>query len=115
MGKKQKIDENYLERIPARHPAINWEFDKDGTVTLIVENTGWENRIAQKLFKRPKFSYVHLDEMGTFVWPILDGESTITQLGEKVKEHFGDKAEPLYPRLAKYIQVLHSYHFVEFK
>ncbi len=115
MSKKHKIDENYLERIPMRHPAITWELDKSGMVTLAIENTGWANRIAQKLFKRPKFSYVHLDEMGTFLWPLLDGEMTITALGEQVKERFGEKAEPLYPRLAKYFQILDSYHFVEWK
>ena len=115
MVKKNRIDENYLERIPMRHPAIHWEYDKNGTVTLIIENTGWANRIAQKLFKRPKFSYVHLDEMGTFVWPVLDGEADITALGVKVKEHFGEKAEPLYPRLAKHFQTLDSYHFIVWK
>ncbi|MBR4867942.1 MAG: PqqD family protein [Clostridia bacterium] len=115
MKKKNRIDENYLERIPTRHSAITWEFDKNGMVTLAIENTGWANRIAQKLFKRPKYSYVHMDEMGTFVWPLLNGEQTITELGKQVKEHFGDKAEPLYPRLAKYIQILDSYHFIEWK
>ncbi len=115
MSKKNRIDENYLERIPARHPSITWELDKKGMVALAIENTGWANRIAQKVFKRPKFTYVHLDEMGTFVWPLLDGQSTITELGVKVKEHFGEKAEPLYPRLAKYFQILDSYHFIVWK
>ena len=112
MKKKNRIDENYLERIPMRHPAIGWSLDKRGMVTLEIENTGWANRIAQKVFKRPKVSYVHLDEMGTFVWPILDGKKNITALGVDVKEHFGEKAEPLYPRLAKYVQILDSYHFI---
>ena len=35
-------------------------------------------------------------------------------LGEKVKEHFGDKAEPLYERLARYIKTLESYKFIRF-
>lgn len=115
MKKKKRIDENYLERIPARHPAIEWETDPKGAVTLAIENTGWANRIAQKVFKRPKFSYVHLDEMGTFIWPLLDGKADITALGVKVKEQFGEKAEPLYPRLAKYFQILDSYRFIVWK
>jgi hypothetical protein len=32
-----------------------------------------------------------------------------------VEEQFGEKAAPLYPRLAKFFQVLDSYHFVEWK
>ena len=30
-----------------------------------------------------------------------------------LKEKFGEKAEPLYPRLAKYFQILDSYGFVQ--
>ena len=84
-------------------------------VTLAIENKGWANRIAQKLFKRPKISYVHLDEMGTFIWPMIDGQTNLTDLGVKVKEHFGENAEPLYPRLAKYFQILDSYRFIAWR
>ena len=73
------------------------------------------NRIAQKLFRKPKVSHIHLDEMGSFVWPILDGEKNIIELGKLVEERFGDKASPLYERLAKYFQILDSYGFIEWK
>ncbi len=82
-------------------------------MTLEIENVGWANKLAQKLFKRPKVSYVHLDEMGSFIWPLMDGDKDIIALGEDVKEHFGDKAEPLYERLAQFFKILDSYHFVE--
>ena len=53
--------------------------------------------------------------MGSFVWPLLDGEKDIVAIGVLVKEHFGEEAEPLYERLAKYFQILDSYSFVEWK
>ncbi len=113
---KKKIDsENYLERIPFCNPVIKWNKDSEGMVTLEIENTGFFNRVAQKLFKKPKISYVHLDETGSFVWPIMDGEKDILELGKYVKEHFGDDAEPLYERLAKFFQILESYNFILFK
>ncbi len=115
MKKKNVITKNYLEGIPLRHPEISWSKDDEGLVTLEIENTGFMNCIAQKLFKKPKISYVHLDEMGSFVWPVIDGEMDLIQIGEKVKEHFGEKAEPLYERLAKYFQILESYHFIKWK
>lgn len=106
------ISDNYLEKKPVRAD-IKWSTDEDGKVTLEIENTGFFNKIAQKLFKKPKISYVHLDETGSFIWPLLDGEMNIIELGEKVKEEFGEKAEPLYERLAKYIQILRSYNFIK--
>ena len=113
--KKKKTAENYLDRVPVRSGSVGWKADEKGIVTLEIENTGWANRIAQTLFFRPKISYVHLDELGSFVWPLIDGERDITELGKAVKERFGEEAEPLYPRLAQYFRILESYHFVTWK
>ena len=113
--KKNQIDENYLERVPVRREGLDWSTGDDGLVTLHVENKGVLNTIAQKLFKKPRFTHIHLDENGSFIWPLLDGEKDIAAIGVDVKEHFGDAAEPLYPRLAKFFQILASYGFVTFK
>ena len=112
--KKQKADpkENYLMRCPLHREDIRWETDEKEMVTLLIENTGVFNHIAQILFKKPKISYIHLDEIGSFVWPRMVEGRTIMMLGEDVKERFGEKAEPLYERLAKYFQILDSYGFI---
>ena len=115
--KKNKIgvSENYLERKPSRPEGISWSVDEKGIVTLDIENTGVFNRIAQKILKKPKVTHIHLDETGSFIWPLLDGEKTIIELGKDVEAEFGEKANPLYERLAKYFQILESYHFIEWK
>ena len=113
--KKNVISQNYLEKIPVRPEHIQWSADEDGIVTLDIENSGLFNRVAQKLFKKPKVSHIHLDEMGSFVWPLLDEEKNIIELGKLVEAEFGEKANPLYERLAKYFQILDSYQFIEWK
>ena len=117
MMKKNKtgVSENYLERKPSRPEGISWSADEKGIVTLDIENTGVFNRIAQKILKKPKVTHIHLDETGSFVWSLLDGEKTIIELGKDVEAEFGEKAHPLYERLAKYFQILDSYHFIEWK
>lgn len=109
--KKNIITENYLERKPLRNELLSWSSD-DGKVTLEIENKGVWNKIAQKIFRKPKISYIHLDETGSFIWPLLDGEKTIIDIGKDVEEKFGDEARPLYERLAKYFQILESYNFI---
>ena len=111
--KKIVISENYLERIPARADAIEWKVSSEGMVTLQIENSGWANRIAQKIFGRPQYSYIHLDELGSFVWPLMDGQKDIIALGKLVEEKFGEEAHPLYERLAQYFRILDSYHFIK--
>ena len=73
---------------------------------------GVMNAIAQKVFRKPRISYVHLDETGSFLWPLIDGRQTVCDLAGPLKERFGEAAEPLYPRIAKYFQILQSYGFV---
>lgn len=111
MNKKVK---NFLENKPYRNESIGWNCDENGVVTLEIENKGFVNKIAQKLFKKPKISFVHLDEIGSYVWPIIDGQKDIIEIGEQVKEKFAEKAEPIYERLAKYFQILASYGFIKF-
>ncbi len=110
----KKNNENYLEKKPIK-ANIQLSTDKKGNVTLHIENKGIMNKIAQVLFKKPKVSYIHLDEFGSFVWNNIDGEKNIIEIGEEVRAHFGEKAEPLYERLSTYIKTLEKYKFIEFK
>lgn len=105
--------QNYLEKIPVRNESINWTVNEEGIVTLEIENKGVFNRLAQKLLKKPPITYVHLDNTGSFVWPLIDGKMDIAALAKKVDEHFGEEAHPLYERLVKYFQILESYHFIK--
>ena len=113
--KKNIKEENYLEKKPVCKNGLNWSKDENGNVTLEMENKGVANRIMQKLIKKPKISYIHLDEMGSFIWPLMDGEKDILEIGKFVEEHFGEKANPLYERLSQYFKTLEKYNFIEYK
>ena len=113
MGKR-KAAANYLDLVPRRQVA-GWHAGEDGLVTLEVEHRGVVHTLAQKLLHKPRISYIHLDEMGSFVWPLIDGEQTVAQLAGPLSERFGPAAEPLYPRIAKYMQILASYGFIRFR
>ena len=111
--KKQSI--NYLDLIPQRAETLRWHTDEaTGLITLEVENTGVFNTIAQKVFHKPRTTQVHLDETCSYLWPLIDGRKTVAQLADCMKQQFGEKAEPLYPRIIKYFQIVESYHFIKF-
>jgi len=107
-----KKEENFLEYIPVRNEEFEFEQDEQGQITILKENKGLMNKIFQVLFKKPKVSYIHLDEMGNFIWPLMDGQRNILEISEYVKAEFGEKAEPLYERLVKYLKILESYSFI---
>ena len=114
MSRKKK-DENLVEKIPTIKEELNWSTDENGMVTLEMENKGAVNRIAQFLIRKPKISYIHLEEFGSFIWPLIDGKKTIFEIGKDVEEHFGEKANPLYERLSQYFKTLEKYNFIEYK
>ncbi|MBQ4522326.1 MAG: PqqD family protein [Lachnospiraceae bacterium] len=109
MAKKK---ENYLDFIPRANVLFEWKKNKEGKVEIKVQNKGIFNKIAQIFFKRPKYSFIELDEFGSFIWEQMDGRKTIYEIGNEVKKQFGAKAEPIYERLSQFIKILHKNHFV---
>lgn len=107
MKKKEVISANYLDFVPRHRPSLQYTMDNQGKITLLQENKGVFHFLAQKILKKPKVSQIHLDEMGNFVWPLIDGTRTVYEIAELVK------AEPLYDRLVQYIRNLEAYGFVE--
>ncbi|MDO4623680.1 MAG: PqqD family protein [Eubacteriales bacterium] len=109
MAKKK---ENYLDYIPRHNQLYETQVNAQGNIEIRMENKGLFNWIAQKLFKRPRYSNIALDEFGSFVWRQMDGQRSIYEIGTAVKTEFGEKAEPLYERLSRFVKILHENHYV---
>ena len=111
MAKKSK--ENYLDYVPAISPRHTWSV-ADGKVTIHMEHRGFYNWVAQKFFHRPRVSHIRLDEMGSFIYPLIDGKRNIGDIAALVKEEFGEEAEPLYERLTQYMKILRNNEFIRY-
>ena len=109
---KSLKNDNFLEKVPRLNDEIEYKTDEDGKITLTVKNKGFFNYLSQKLFFSPEKSYIHLDELGSYCIGCTDGKKNIIEIGEMVKEKFGDDAQPLYERLSKFYQIMDSYKFI---
>ena len=58
---------------------------------------------------------IRLDDIGSFIWDLCDGRKTVQEIGEQLKDKFGDKVEPLYERLGAFFQNLEKNKFITFK
>ncbi len=114
MKKRICKTENILKQKPMRKQEIRWTND-EGSVTLAIESKGAFNRLAQWLLQKPRVCYIHLDEMGSFIWPLLDGEQNLIVIGKKLYAAFGEECNPLYVRLLEYIRILEKYQLVLWK
>ena len=72
---------NYLDYIPVISEKNTWSAE-EGVVTVHMVHRGFFAFIAQKLFHRPRVSHIKLDEMGSFIFPLLDGSRTVEVIAE---------------------------------
>lgn len=115
MKNKKNSSKNYLDYIPAHGESLTFTMDDTGLVTLFIENKGLFHFLAQKFLNKPPVSQIHLDQMGSFIWTQINGMDSIYEIAQKVQEHFGKEAEPLYNRLVHYMRTLEDYRFISIK
>ena len=71
---------------------------------------GWLQRRLSKPFYQ-----LHLDKIGSTVWLACDGESTVGDIGKRLKDRFGDEIEPLWDRLALFIRQMRSGKLIDLR
>lgn len=83
--------ENYLDYIPKRNSRYSYQLNEHGNVEIIVKNEGFWNRILQITLKKPRYSMIELEQMGSYVWQEMDGQKTVYELACMERERFGDR------------------------
>ena len=111
---KKKAD-NFLDYIPKHNALYEYRTNQNGLVEVKIVNKGLFNRIAQIFFKRPRISWIELPGMGTFIWNQIDGKRNVYEIGQLLKEEYGQEAEPLYERLCTFIKSLHNSCFIVYE
>ncbi len=108
------MEANLLDLIPKK--LLQSKENDDGTITILKPK--FQNKLMKKLvlprMKRPNFR-INLDEYGSFVWKMIDGQKTVEEIANDLKENFSEQVEPVYERLSVFIHSLVRYKFIEFK
>lgn len=111
----ERKKDNFLDYVPKHNALFPYKKKKSGNIEVRVHNRGLFCRLTQILFQKPKYSYIMLDEFGSFVWEQIDGERNLYEIGKLVKERFGAEAEPLYERLSEFIKILRRNDFILYR
>ncbi len=115
--KKQKVETstvNLLELIPDR--AIQSEKTEAGFYVLLKPkfHHPWFVKHILPRLKSPHYK-IKLDDVGSFIWELCDGQKSIKEISTRLKDRFGDNVEPLYDRLGIFFQNLEKNKFITFK
>ena len=109
----QTNEVNLLELIPEK--LVDEEIDDEGLVTLLVPR--YKNRIMKRLLDRSpsrRFVKIHLDEIGSGTWVCIDGKKNVREIGEIVREKFGEAIEPCYDRLGIFMTKLEYEKYIRY-
>ena len=105
---------NLLDLIPTR--ILKWEKIEEGLVVLLkpkFKNPFLSKHILPRL-KNPYYK-IKLDSTGSYLWLACDGKRNVQEIGKILEEKFGEKVDPLYDRLALFLQSLERNRFIQYK
>ncbi|MFQ3548344.1 MAG: PqqD family protein [Armatimonadota bacterium] len=76
-----------LAIMPMRHPYVEWEYEgKEIILKIPLRDDKWA-RLIKKMSEKmpggkdlPNYRQLALDEVGSFVWELCDGESTVNDI-----------------------------------
>lgn len=111
--KENKVQDNFLQYIP-RRKHNTWEV-RAQKVYLIFNHDKVIEKLLRWLVKKPYTSDIQLDELGSRVWQLIDGESSILEIGKEVLKQCGESCVPVYERLTLYFRYLSRKGWITFE
>jgi hypothetical protein len=105
---------NLLHLIPLQN--IRSEKTAEGFYVLLKPKYRhpWMVKHVLPRLKNPHYK-IKLDDIGSFIWELCDGQKKVEEIAGSLKEKFGEKVEPLYERLGTFFQSLEKNKFIKFK
>jgi hypothetical protein len=101
--------ERLLESEPRDNDCLNLLFPR------------FRNKIASKLLQpkwKEQFIRIKLDDFGSAVWRLMDGNQSAGDICEKLKELFPEKvttADEIEERVGKFLSLLYQQRFITFR
>ena len=104
--------DNFLLYVPKKKHET-WEIRENKVYLIFYHNKAIE-RFVRWLVRKPNVSDMVLDELGSKVWLLIDGKTTVYDIGKKFEDKFGSKCQPVYERLIMYIRYLNRRGWISF-
>ncbi|GHT51192.1 hypothetical protein FACS189440_19870 [Bacteroidia bacterium] len=107
-----KAKVNFFDLVPVISEHITTE--KEGELSVIAFPR-FRSKFMLKYFvpkNKPSIIRIRLEEHGTAVWDLIDGQRTVKEMADALAEHFNHEANYEY-RIATYLQQLQKQGFVK--
>ena len=104
-----------LNSRPARNELVKWKRKDSGEAEITVtRQENWKIRLLSKVFYIPQERTITLDEVGTEVWQMCNGGTTVGQMIEKLSDKYQLNRKEAEVSLLAYLKTLGQKRFVGF-
>ncbi len=92
---------------PVRNPNLEWELDEEGVVTATLRRPdNLKSRLIGSFLMAPETRQLKLDEVGTFVWNLCDGQHTVNDIVEAMVARYKLSRREVEVSLTEFLRML---------
>ncbi len=103
---EHKIPRAFLA-LPIPNPIVEWEKDEAGLVTLIYKkNFGKFEKWLHSKIGGPENIRRPLDEPGSRIWVLMDGEHTVAEICMIIDQEFKEEMSPVFKKVRHFLEQL---------
>ena len=107
--------EAMMDSRPARNDILKWEKNETGEARItVVRQENWKTRLLSKVFYIPGERTITLDEVGTEVWQMCDGHTSVAKMIEGLREKYQLDRKEAEVSLLSYLKTLGQKRFIGF-
>lgn len=100
---------------PVRNGAIEWETTSEGEAMLkIPHRKDRVGRVVSFWFRLPETRAVQLDEVGSYVWGLCDGQHTVEGIVKATCKEYKMNRREVEISVTTYLQMLAERNFIGF-
>ena len=92
LRRKQRVNLTRAEALsarPVRNSAVEWEKNEAGEIELMIPRSGSKfAKIVGSIFPAPEHRGMVLDEIGTVIWELCDGNTTVEGLVNTIRQRY---------------------------
>ena len=96
-----------MKALPLRNQLVEWKADDKGEVALTIpqNHKAWL-RILARIFSLPDKRVIVLDDVGSYVWQLCDGQKSLSQISKQVSEKYNLTVKEAEMSLVEYLRTL---------
>jgi hypothetical protein len=108
---------NYLDLTPVR--LMEYQLNDEGRIDILLPR--FRNRFLKNVYRnssKGEFIHIHLDQIGSEIWKIIDGILTVQAICSELNEKHPDKlhpAEETEKRVTDFLSLLYRERYISFR